>query len=494
MKNKFKIFYVASEVTPFAGKGPLAETASALPKALKEMDHDIRVMMPNYRSVNERKYVLRDVIRLKDMSIKLAQEAFIANGKSAFLPDAKVQIYFFDHKPFFDRLGLYADPKSKKIYADNAERFSLFGKGCLETLKMLHWQPDIIHCNDWQSALIPVLLKTTHKDDPFFKNTKVVVTVHNFVEQGIFPSAILKALDLTETTHYPESPIALDGKFNFLKAGLLSADLISTVGEAHAKQIQQHPNLARGLADILQKKRRLFTGVSHAVDTTVWNPAADGHVPHHFAPNDLSGKLRCKKEFLESVACKFEEGVPLLVLFEPPAAELSDKLETIVAEALAMNVQVVFLGEPGAKSEKALAKYKKKYAGRFAGQFGYDEAFLHRACAAADVIFSAACPSLPVSHVLSAMQYGALPVIAANSGYTEAVQDYRKPAGANGFVLPGCEAKDVIKTLKNAVSLFHDKKRWAKMAKNAMTANRSWESVAETYTKLYAQLMGRGKK
>ncbi|MBC6952508.1 glycogen synthase GlgA, partial [candidate division KSB1 bacterium] len=110
MKNKFKIFYVASEVTPFAGKGPLAETASALPKALKEMDHDIRVMMPNYRSVNERKYVLRDVIRLKDMSIKLAQEAFIANGKSAFLPDAKVQIYFFDHKPFFDRLGLYADP------------------------------------------------------------------------------------------------------------------------------------------------------------------------------------------------------------------------------------------------------------------------------------------------------------------------------------------------------------------------------------------------
>lgn len=495
MKNKFKIFYVTAEISPFVGTSLLADTASALPKALKELDHDIRVMMPNYRSVNERKYVLRDVIRLKDMAVSWARETHVANGKSAFLPDSKVQIYFFDQKPAFDRQGLYVDPKTKKPYADNAERFSLFCKGCLETLKLLHWQPDIIHCNDWQTALIPVLLKTAYRDDAFFKNTKVLLTVHNFAEPGVFSANLLKAVEGANSTHYPESQIALNGQFNFLKAGLLCADLINVIGEGYAKQLLQSGGRAHGLDDAMQKRRKLLTGTPHGVDHKFWNPAGNPHLPQHFSGSDLSGKLRAKKEFLESVACKFSEETPLLAMLDQgEGAEVLDQIDAVLGEALALNFDVVYLGVANPKTDKVLAKHRKKYAGKLAVQLGYDEPFLHRALAASDLVLPVSGMLLKTSLPLQVMSYGAVPLLVEHEGYTEALQDCRKAAAGNAFLLANPDAKEMIKALKSAATLYHDKKRWAKLAKSAMTANTSWEAVAEEYTRLYAKLLTRGKK
>ncbi|MDZ7267374.1 MAG: glycogen/starch synthase [candidate division KSB1 bacterium] len=495
MKNKFKIFYVAAEISPFVGTSLLADTANALPKALKELDHDIRVMMPNYRSVNERRYVLRDVIRLKDMMVPWGNETHVANGKSAFLPDSKVQIYFFDQKPAFDRQGLYRDPKTKKAYADNAERFSLFCKGCLETLKLLHWQPDIIHCNDWPTALIPVLLKTTYRDEAFFKNTKVLLSVHNFEETGVSSSNLLKVITGGDSSFYPEGQIALDGQFNFLKAGLLSADLINVIGEGHAKNLLQGGARLHGLEEVLQKRRKLLTGTPHGVDRKVWNPAANPHLLHHFSAGDLAGKLRGKKEFLESVACLFSEETPWLALLDQgEGAESLEQIDAVLNEALALNCGVIFLGVANPKTEKLLAKHRKKYAGKLAVLVGYDEPALHRGLAASDLVLPVSGRLLKSSLPLQAMAYGVVPLLAAHDGYTEALQDCRKAASGNAFLLANPEAREMVKALKNAVTLFRDRKRWTKVAKAAMTANPSWETVAEEYTRLYAKLLSRGKK
>jgi len=496
MKHKSKVFFVAAEVAPFVGSGPLADATGALPKALKELGHDIRMMMPNYRGVNERKYVLRDVIRLKDMAINFGQKTLQADGKSAFLPDSKVQIYFLDYKPLFDRQGLYADPKTKKPYADNAERFAFFALGCLETLKLLHWQPDVIHCNDWQTALIPYLLKTLYRDDSFFKNTKVLLTIHRLADQGEFPQNQLQALGLLPSPTYPGSQIKIESKFNFLRAGVLSADLISLVGEAQAKLIQQKPGLGFGLEDALQKRRRFVTGVTNGIDTAVWNPQSDACLEHHYSESNLSGKLENKKTFTGALGFDFEESTPLIAFLSgSESANQTGKLEKALQELLTRDVQVLVLGKFGSKFQKTLARLAKKHGARLFHKSNPEEKFLHRAMAAADLLFLHGF-SAPESAVhLHAIRYGTLPIAIAGSGYAEATKAFGgKTNSTAGLLFTRCETDEVVTIVDKAGKLFKDKKRWVKIVKHAMKMNYSWNSVAQKYTKLYSQLAARAKK
>lgn len=495
MKNKFKVYYVAAEVAPFVGSGRLAATSGALPKALKEVGHDIRMMMPNYRGVNERKYVLRDVIRLKDMPIDFNQQQLRASGKSAFLPDSKVQIYFLDYKPYFDRLSIYVDPKTKKAYADNGERFLFFALGCLETLKLLHWQPDVIHCNDWQTALIPVLLRTVYKDDPFFKNVHVLLTVYNFAEQGDFPADILAQGNVPGAQIYPGMEAHLNGKANFLKAGLLNSDLFNIAGEAYAKSVQQDAALSHGLADVLRARRKSIVGVSSGVDTTIWNPEASTYLEHHFNSNNANGKLQSKRSFCEANALFFEEKTPLLAIpCKVHSAYAADELEKVL-QRLLLKTQVVLYGACEGKLQKAAAKFAKSHAGRFLYKAEFDEQFRHRLLAAADLFLLPVCDDSEPESFLQAMQYGAIPLTHNQLMYSEAVIDFAdKPNAATGFLYSSCKGEVMAKTVEHAVSAFADKKNWPKLIKNAMKKDNSWISAAEKYTKLYTQLVMNGKK
>lgn len=495
MKNKFKVYYVASEVAPFVGSGRLAATAGALPKALKELGHDIRMMMPNYRGVNERKYVLRDVIRLKDMPIKFNQQQVQASGKSAFLPDSKVQIYFLDYKPYFDRLSIYLDPKTKKAYVDNGERFLFFALGCLETLKLLHWQPDVIHCNDWQTALIPVLLRTVYRDDPFFKNIHVLLTVYNFAEQGDFPATILAQGDIPGAQFYPGVEDNLNGKANFLKAGLLNSDLFNIAGEAYAKSVQHDAAMTYGLASVLRSLRKTYLGVSGGVDTTVWNPETSVHLETPFNGNNFSGKLQGKKSFCEAHALTFEEKTPLLVIQSKlNPAHAQDEVEKVL-QRLLHKTQVVLLGASDGKLQKAAAKFSKSHAGRFLHKTEFDEQFRHRLFAAADLfLLPVSDDSEPESH-LQAMQYGMVPITLDHLSYAEAVIDYGdKPNAATGFLFASTKGEVMAKAVESAAAAFADKKNWVKIMKNAMKKDSSWLSSAEKYTRLYTQLVMNGKK
>ncbi len=495
MKNNFKVYYVASEVTPFVGGGRLAATAGALPKALKDLGHDIRMMMPNYRGVNERKYVLRDVIRLKDMPITFKQEQLRASGKSAFLPDSKVQIYFLDYKPYFDRLSIYHDPKTKKPYADNGERFLFFALGCLETLKLLHWQPDVIHCNDWQTALIPVLLRTVYKNDPFFKNVHVLLTVYNFAEQGDFSAEVLAQGNIPGAQFYPGVEESLNGKANFLKAGLLNSDLVNIAGEAYAKSVQHDAAMTHGLADVLRLRRKSLVGVSGGVDTMLWNPETSLHLETHFNSNTLAGKLQGKKAFCEANALYFEEKTPLLVIqSKSNSSHAADEVEKVL-QRLLHKTQIVLLGVCDGKLQKAAAKFMKSHAGRFLHKAEFDEQFRHRLLAAADLFLLPVCDDYEPESYLQAMQYGALPITFDHLAYTEAVVDYAdKPNAATGFLYSSCKGEAMAKAVESAASAFVDKKSWVKIVKNAMKKDNSWNSAAEKYTRLYTQLVMNGKK
>ncbi len=496
MKNKFKIFFVAPEVAPFIGKSRLAEAAGALPKSLKDLGHDIRMMMPNYRNVNERKYILRDVIRLKDMPIQIGKQAYAASGKSAFLPDSKVQIYFLDYKPFFDRQSLYDDPKTRKPYADNSERFLFFAYGCLETLKLLHWQPDVIHCNDWQTALVPVLLKTHYRDDPFFKNVHVLMTIHNFAEQGSFPGQATVAHELAANGLYPDSQMSMNGKFNFLKAGLLNSDLFNVVGETYAKAVQENKAWFKEFGEVWQSRRKALIGVNEGIDGSRWNPVSDVHLEHHYSANNFTGKLQSKRTFASAAGLQAPENAPLVLVQMSPAlaAALPDP-DKIFGPLLAKKVSLIAIGPLDGKWQKALAKFAKPYASQLLIKTDADEQFTHRALAAADMMLSVYAEENELCNHLHAMCYGTLPVVLCLAGEPESVVDYAsKTSAATGFLCHKPVAAEVLKTLNTAIKVFEDSKTWVKLMKNAMKKDYSWNAVAEKYTTLYTQLALSAKK
>ena len=495
MKNKFKIFFVSPEVSPFAKTGGLAEVSKALPKVLKERGHDVRMIMPNYRAVNERKYTLRDVIRLKDMAVPVGGQQVKASGKSSFLPDSKVQVYLLYYKQFFDRDGLYQNSAGQD-YADNAERFIFFCRACLETLKLLQWQPDLIHCNDWQTALIPVYLKTIYKDDPFFKDIPVLLSVHNLAYQGIFDAAVVQKAGLPQDMFYPGSTLEFFGKFNFLKAGLLTADMISTVSQAYAKDIQQNAEHGMGLEGVLHARRNDLHGIVNGADYAEWNPENDKFIPHPYLAADLAPKALNKQALLTRLGLAFGEETPLLAMIsrfdDTKGLELVDEG---FDRLMAFGVQMVILGTGDEKYHKMLARLAKKYPQQLSVTLRFDNALAHLVQAGADMLLMPSRYEPGSLDQIHAMRYGTIPIVHAAGGLAETVQNYdpRTETGS-GFVFKKYDADDMLKTVERAIKVFQDKKCWAKLIKNAMKQDYSWEAAAEKYTKLYARLVARSKR
>ncbi len=252
MSKPLDILFVASEVEPFAKTGSIAELAANLPKWVKTMGHEIRVMLPGYGFINERRFHLHRLLRMKDIPIPMGSENELAYVKSSYLAteNKKVQVYFLSNDKYFNRGGLYSHPDTKQYYPDNDERFIFFCRGILETLKRLGWQPKIIHCNDWQCGLIPVYLKTLYKNDPYFKNVKTVFTAYNLAYHGSFPASSV------EKTGLPASIFSGNGarplKLDFLRAGLEYADVITTVGAKADKKFSTE----EGLMDIFKAQKK----------------------------------------------------------------------------------------------------------------------------------------------------------------------------------------------------------------------------------------------
>ena len=238
MPRPIGILFVATEAEPFIKTGSIGEIAGSLPKTLKSMGHDVRVMLPGYGLINSRRFQIHSLLRMRDIEIPLGHDKQHAHIKSSYLnsENQKVLVYFLANDRYFNRDGLYYSSLTKKYFADNDERFIFFCRGVLETLKRLQWQPDVIHCNDWQCGLIPAYLKSLYKDDPYFRNMKTVFTVYSLASHGTFPHSALEKSGIPGTFFNGNGD-----KLNFLKAGLSFADVVTTFGNKAEKGIRLTP-------------------------------------------------------------------------------------------------------------------------------------------------------------------------------------------------------------------------------------------------------------
>ncbi|MBN1560745.1 glycogen synthase GlgA [candidate division KSB1 bacterium] len=493
MKNRLRILFLASEVSPFAKTGGLADVTSSLPKALYDMGHDIRIIMPKYGVISERKYILREVIRLKKIPVRMGNKEHVTCAKSAFIPDSKVQVYFLDYPPYFARPDLYVDSKTGADYPDNAERFMLLCRAVLATTKLLHWQPQVIHCNDWQTAMIPWLLKHEYAQDPFFASTSTLLSVHNLAYQGSFDKSVLPKIGIRpEQTN---EDLEIYGRVNFLKSGLVTADVITTVSPTYAEEIQMDMELSAGLLDILRARKNDIYGILNGIDHSVWNPEKDEFISAYNI-DDMNGKLENKKALAAKARLPFDETTPIIGMVSRMVDQKGfDLVADVIDKIISLKVQLVLLGTGDEKYHKFFKKAAKTYADNIAVFLTFDEALAHLIEAGSDMFLMPSRFEPCGLNQMYSLRYGTVPIVRKTGGLADTITDFvQEPDKGNGFVFEEYNSSSMLTAIHHAVTAYQDQKNWSKIQRRGMKIDFSWTQSAENYVKVYQKLESKKRK
>lgn len=491
--KRLRILFVTPELFPFVKTGGLADVSSALPQMLTELGHEVRILVPKYGAIDSRKYKIHDVVRLKDIAIKIGEKEQIFSLKSSFLPSqrVRVQIYFLDNQDYYgSRKSLYSDPLTGVDYKDNDERYILMARAVFELIQRLGWTPDVIHCNDWQSALIPAYLKTLYSADSFFHPFKTLLTIHNFSYQGVFPKSSFDKTGLPESLN-SEKGILHDGKLNYMKAGILYADMINTVSEAYSKEILSDKELSGGLNTTLSKRKSLVHGLLNGIDKNIWNPETDKFIPEKFGLKNLESKAVNKESLVERFGLKFDPKIPVIgMISRLYDSKGIDLLVDGFNDIMKLNVQFVLLGTGEKKYHTAFEKFVKKYLTKFACHLGFNDELAHLIEAGSDLYLMPSRYEPCGLNQMYSLVYGAVPIVRETGGLADTVEKYSEKTGdGNGFMFKQYDSAAMVKEINRAVALFQDNKVWTKIMKNGMKMDFSWQASAKKYIELYKSIV-----
>jgi starch synthase len=471
-----KILFVSSEGLPYSKTGGLADVVESLPKALQDAGHEVAILLPRYRGNKTTSTLVSSVTVALGDTLRFPA---IAEGQ----PAAGVRYCFVDDPEFFDRAQLYGDKAGD--YPDNAERFAEFCRVAIEFAKRV-WLPDVIHCHDWQSALVPVLLRTQHASDPVVRSLPVVVTIHNLAFQGLFPKAALRKIGL------PESLFAVDalefyGKVNFLKGGLIFADYLTTVSRRYAKEIQT-PEYGAGLEGVIRNRADRLIGILNGVDYAVWSPEADTFIAQNYSAHNLDGKKACKKDLLASFRLPEENlGRPLIGIVSRFADQKGfDLIAEIAGDLMKENVALVALGTGQAEYEKLFQDLAEKYPGRMSVKIGYDNSLAHKIEAGADMFLMPSRFEPCGLNQIYSLRYGTVPIVRATGGLDDTIQNFvPKTQQGTGFKFDEYDSKALLGCVRAALKAYRDPKTWQAVQANGMAKDFSWKASAAAYVTLY---------
>lgn len=488
MAKSLSILFVTSEVVPFAKTGGLADVSSALPLALTELGHDVRIVVPKYGTVSERRNRIHEIKRLKDIPIMVAGEETMATVKSSQVVNsrAKVQVYLVTNDKYMEPVkGIYTDPNTGKDFPNNDERFIFFQKAVLETCIRLGWRPDVIHCNDWQTALIPAFLKELYAKDNFFAHTRVVFTIHNVSYQGNFPASTFEKTGLPAKV-FSAAGAELAGNMSFMKTGIVYADAVSTVSPTYAKEILT-PAHGGGMEGVLKKHKEKLFGIMNGVDTEVWNPATDKLIDTKYSSTSLEGKFENKTALASKFNMLADLDVPMVGIIGRMVEQKGyDLIVDAIDDMVKLGVQVVILGEGEKKYQTALEKAARKHK-NVGVVTTYDEELAHLIQAGSDILLMPSRFEPCGLNQLYALAYGTVPVVHKTGGLTDSITDYNVKKGTgNGFVFTQHTAEAMIEAISRAISLYRDEEKWEQLLVSIMNEDHSWKASAEEYVeKMY---------
>lgn len=491
--KKFKILFVTSEVVPFVKTGGLADVSAALPQMLAELGHEVRIVVPKYGAVDDRKFKIHEVVRLKDIQIKIGDKEVIFSLKSCFLPGQKVrvQIYFLDNQEYFgSRNSLYVDPMTGESYKDNDERFILLNRAVFELILKLGWIPDIIHCNDWQCGLIPAYLKTVYQNEENFDKFKTLFTIHNLAYQGEFSKTSFKKTGLPDSLNSPKG-ILQKSKLNFMKSGLLYADVINTVSETYANEIRTDNKLGEGLKDVLSKRKNDLYGIINGIDTKVWNPEKDKHLPKKYSIKNVEQKSVNKQALTEKFGFEYKEDVPVLGLVSRLYDSKGlDLIQKIFPQLMKLDIQMILLGTGDKKYHTFFDKMSHQYRDKFACYLGFNDDLAHLIEGGSDIFLMPSKYEPCGLNQMYSLKYGTVPIVRETGGLADTVKKFDEKSGSgNGFVFKNYTTKDLMAEIKRALKVYKNKQQWMNIVRNGMKSDFSWNSSAKKYLELYKTIL-----
>ncbi|MCE1188025.1 MAG: glycogen synthase GlgA [Ignavibacteria bacterium] len=492
--KKLKILFVTSELFPFVKTGGLADVSTALPQMLTELGHEVRILVPKYGAIDSRKYKIHDVVRLKDINLKIGEKDVVFSIRSSFLPSPKVrvQIYFLDNQEYFgSRKSLYIDPLTGNDFKDNDERFILLNRAIFELILKLGWIPDIIHCNDWQCGLAPAYLKTVYKNEPQFEHFKILFTIHNLLYQGVFSKNSFEKTGLPAELCAENNGILMDGKLNFMKSGLMFADCLNTVSPGYAHEIVHDKELGGGLHKLLDKKKNVVFGVVNGIDDSEWHPSRDRYITEKYDSKTLTQKEENKKALLERFGLSYDPGVPVIGLvsrlYESKGIDL---VMSSFTKLMKLPVKVILLGTGDKKYHSAIEKFGAKFQDKFGYYLGFSDELAHWIEAGADMFLMPSKYEPCGLNQMYSLVYGTVPVVRHTGGLVDTVSRYsEKNEEGNGFAFKEYTSEALLKEVERAVKVFQDKKTWQKIVKNGMKSDFTWKSSAKEYVDLYKKVL-----
>jgi starch synthase len=477
------IALLASEVAPFAKTGGLADVAGALPRALAEAGASVRVLMPFYREVKKRNPPVRKLL-----------EGSLTDGRGRAIPysvrehvDSGVSTLFIEHDAFFERDALYGTPAGD--YPDNGERFAFFARASLEVLRASGAAVDLIHAHDWQSALALAYLRFVYAGDPFFTRTKTVFTIHNLAYQGHFDKEILAAAGLPARL-FNMSDLEFFGKVNFLKAGILYADAVTTVSPRYAEEIQT-PEFGCGLDGLLRHRSAVLRGILNGVDYAAWDPATDTQIPARYGPGDLKGKAACKAELVKMFGLPpTAAGRPVVGVVSRLAGQKGfDLVAGALDEMFKRDFVLVVLGTGEAAVQDALTAAQPRYPERFGLKIAFDDRVARTIYAGSDFFLIPSRYEPCGLTQMYSLKYGTIPVVRATGGLDDTIREFDPIAKTgNGFKFDDYKREALLGCLDRALARWKDKASWARLVENAMAEDFSWDRSARAYLDLYASL------
>jgi starch synthase len=447
-------------VVPFAKTGGLADVSGSLPIYLEKLGLEVKIAMPKYKTIK-------------------------TQGPKAII-GKHIEVLFIDNDKYFDRDQLYGDRYGD--YLDNVERFAYFSKACLEMLKKINYKPDVIHCNDWQSSLIPVYLKTIFKNDPFYSGIKTMLTIHNLAYQGVF-----------DKSQFPKTGLGwelftVDGlefydKVNILKGGILFSDIITTVSPTYAEEIQTQ-EFGYGLEGVLKKRSQDLRGILNGIDYEVWNPKVDKNIKKAYDAYTCEDKNINKEDLQNISGLTVDKNIPLMGIISRLADQKGfDLIATILPDLLKGTVQFVVLGTGDDKYHILLEKIHKMYPKKTAINLKFDAVLAEKIYAGSDLFLMPSRFEPCGLGQMICLRYGTIPVVRLTGGLSDTISEYNPRTGkGNGFVFSEYESSELYNAVKRGLKLYRDKKAWGQLVKSAMGYDFSWESSAQDYIGLYKKM------
>lgn len=491
MEENLKVLIVSAECVPFAKTGGLGDVTGALPLYLKKFGHDARVVIPLYSFIDTEKFgIKRDV---GELNVQMGGELINCSIATATI-NGDVPVYFIDYTPFFDRTNIYHD-NDFVDYEDNPMRFAFFSKAALDLCRVIDFKPDIVHANDWHTAIIPAYLKTIYRADPYFRDTASVLTIHNMAYQGKYAGYYYSYTGLPGR-YFNFDSFESYGDINFMKGGIMFADMVNTVSSGYAAETRK-PEGGFGMEYYLNARGENYAGILNGVDYSEWDPAKDTMIPANYSPDNMKGKAACKKALQKKLGLKQLARTPVIGIVSRFAEQkglylLSECIENILND---MDVQFAILGSGDNQLESFFSGLTAQYPGRAGVHIGYSNELAHLIEAGSDFFLMPSIFEPCGLNQIYSLKYGTLPIVRATGGLDDTIDNYNEKTGeGTGFKFWEASPKALYNTVKWALETYFKRKpHLKKLVSNAMKQHYSWDDSAQEYVKFYFRALQNSK-